>query len=168
MNHYDFDVLVVGSGPGGQSAALQAASLGKRTGLIERKPNLGGVSLQTGTIPSKALREAAWLTSRFAARGMRATLQTPIQLHRNFLGEAVARKQRVIESQEALLLKQLMSGGVTLLPGEASLHDPHTLNIRQADGTQVRQTAGVIILATGSRPRRPAPCPGTARRDLHP
>ena len=166
MNHYDFDVLVVGSGPGGQSAALQAASLGKRTGLIERKPNLGGVSLQTGTIPSKALREAAWLTSRFAARGMRATLQTPVQLHRNFLGEAVARKQRVIERQEALLLQQLMSGGVTLLPGEASLHDPRTLNIRQADGTQVRQTAGVIILATGSRPRRPADVPFDRERVL--
>ena len=166
MQHFDYDVLVVGSGPGGQSAALQAASLGKRTGLIERKPRLGGVSLQTGTIPSKALREAAWLTSRFAARGMRATLQTPVQLHRNFLGEAVARKQRVIESQESLLLKQLMSSGVNLLPGEASFHDPHTLNIRQADGKQIRQTAGVIILATGSRPRRPADVPFDRERVL--
>lgn len=166
MDRYDFDVLVVGSGPGGQSAALQAASLGTRTGLIERKPRLGGVSLQTGTIPSKALREAAWLTSRFAARGMRATLQAPVQLHRNFLGEAVARKQRVIESQEALLLKQLMSGGVTLLPGEASFHDPHTLNIRQGDGTQIQQTARVIILATGSRPRRPADVPFDRERVL--
>jgi NAD(P) transhydrogenase len=166
MKRFDFDVLVVGSGPGGQSAALQAASLGKRTGLVERKPRLGGVSLQTGTIPSKALREAAWLTSRFAARGMRATLQAPVQLHHNFLGEAVARKQRVIESQEALLLKQLMSGGVTLLPGEASFHDPHTLNIRQADGNRVTQTAGIIILATGSRPRRPDDVPFDRERVL--
>ena len=166
MKQYDYDVLVVGSGPGGQSAALQAASLGKRTGLVERKPRLGGVSLQTGTIPSKALREAAWLTSRFAARGMRATLQTPVQQHHNFLGEAVGRKQRVIESQEALLLQQLMSGGVTLLPGEASFHDPHTLNIRHADGKPARQTAGVIILATGSRPRRPVDVPFDRERVL--
>jgi len=166
MKQYDYDVLVVGSGPGGQSAALQAASLGKRTGLVERKPRLGGVSLQTGTIPSKALREAAWLTSRCAARGMRATLQTPVQQHHNFLGEAVGRKQRVIESQEALLLQQLMSGGVTLLPGEASFHDPHTLNIRHADGKPARQTAGVIILATGSRPRRPVDVPFDRERVL--
>lgn len=166
MDRYDFDVLVVGSGPGGQSAALQAASLGKRTGLIERKPRLGGVSLQTGTIPSKALREAAWLTSRFAARGMRATLQAPVELHRNFLGEAVARKQRVIESQETLLLQQLMSGGVTLIPGEASFHDPHTLNVHTTDGTRNRLTAEVIILATGSRPRRPADVPFDRERVL--
>ncbi|MDH3889384.1 MAG: FAD-dependent oxidoreductase, partial [Gammaproteobacteria bacterium] len=51
MTEYNYDLLVIGSGPGGQSAALHAASLGKQVGLIERKPYLGGVSLQTGTIP---------------------------------------------------------------------------------------------------------------------
>ena len=130
MNHNDYDVLVIGSGPGGQSAALQAAGLGKRVGLIERKPYLGGVSLQTGTIPSKALREAAYLTSRFAARGMRQTAQVHGRLDSGFLSEAIGRKDRVIESQETLLLNRLMAAGVTLLPGEASFHDPHTLNLR--------------------------------------
>jgi NAD(P) transhydrogenase len=166
MARYDFDMLVVGSGPGGQSAALQAAALGKRTGLIERKPRLGGVSLQTGTIPSKALREAAWLTSRFAARGMRQASATRGPVQGGFLSETISRKQRVIESQSALLLQQLMAAGVTLIPGEAAFHDPHTLTIQRPDGTQNRLSAGIIILATGSRPRRPAEVPFDRERVL--
>jgi NAD(P) transhydrogenase len=167
MAQHDYDILVVGSGPGGQSAALQAAALGKRTGLIERKPRLGGVSLQTGTIPSKALREAAWLTSRFAARGMRqAASASRGPLQGGFLGETVSRKQRVIESQAAVLLQQLMAAGVTLIPGEASFHDSHTLNVLCPDGRQDQLTAGIIILATGSRPRRPPAVPFDRERVL--
>ena len=143
MTTYDYDILVIGSGPGGQSAALQAAGLGKHVGLIERKPYLGGVSLQTGTIPSKALREAAYLTSRFAARGMRQTAQANVRLDSGFLSEAMGRKDRVIESQESLLLKRLMAAGVTLLPGEASFLDPHLLNLRRSGGAN----------AATSRPR---------------
>ncbi len=166
MKHSDYDLLVVGSGPGGQSAARQAAALGKRVGLIERKPYIGGVSLQTGTIPSKALREAAYLASRFAAGGMRQAVYSGSPVHSGFLGEAIGRKQRVIENQEALLLKQLMASGVTLLPGEASFADPHTLVLRRPNGEQERLRAGVIVLATGSRPRRPADVPFDKERVL--
>ncbi len=166
MDHNNFDLLVVGSGPGGQSAALQAAGLGKRVGLIERKPHLGGVSLQTGTIPSKALREAAYLTSRFAARGMRESMQERGPRHSSFLNDAMLRKERIIDSQESVLLKRLMSSGVTLLPGEAAFHDPHTLTLRKPDGKLERLQAQVIILATGSRPRRPADVPFDKERVL--
>jgi NAD(P) transhydrogenase len=166
MKHSDYDLLVVGSGPGGQSAARQAAALGKRVGLIERKPYIGGVSLQTGTIPSKALREAAYLASRFAAGGMRQAVYSGSPVHSGFLGEAIGRKQRVIENQEALLLKQLMASGVTLLPAEASFADPHTLVLRRPNGEQERLRAGVIVLATGSRPRRPADVPFDKERVL--
>ena len=166
MNHNDYDVLVIGSGPGGQSAALQAAGLGKRVGLIERKPYLGGVSLQTGTIPSKALREAAYLTSRFAARGMRQATQAHGRLDSGFLSETTERKDRVVESQETLLLNRLMAAGVTLLPGEASFHDPHTLSLSRTSGVLEHLSADVIILATGSRPRRPAEVPFDRERVL--
>ncbi|MCG6865702.1 MAG: Si-specific NAD(P)(+) transhydrogenase [Thiogranum sp.] len=166
MNQCDFDLLVVGSGPGGQSAALQAAAYGMRVGLIERKPYIGGVSLQTGTIPSKALREAAYLASRFAAGGMRQAVHGGSPVHSGFLGEAIGRKQRVIENQEALLLKRLMASGVMLLPGEASFADPHTLVLRRPNGEQERLRAGVIVLATGSRPRRPADVPFDKERVL--
>ena len=60
----DYDILIIGSGPAGQHAAWQAARMGKKATIIERKPSLGGAGLQTGTIPSKALREAAYLASR--------------------------------------------------------------------------------------------------------
>jgi len=166
MEHFDYDLLVIGSGPGGQSAALRAAELGKRVGLIERKPYLGGVSLQTGTIPSKALREASYLVSRFAARGMRQAVQTRGQLHSGFLSEAIGRKQRVIESQETLLLNQLLARGVDLLPGEASFGDPNTLILLRPNGEREQLRARVIILATGSRPRRPADVPFDKERVL--
>ncbi len=166
MEPYDYDLLIIGSGPGGQSAALKAAALGKRVGLIERKPYLGGVSLQTGTIPSKALREAAYLASRFAGRGMREAVQARGQVPRDFLSEAVACEKRVIESQESLLLSQLMAAGVTLLPGDAAFYDPCTLTLRRPDGDEIRLRAGIIILATGSRPRRPADVPFDRERVL--
>ncbi|HAJ93070.1 MAG TPA: Si-specific NAD(P)(+) transhydrogenase [Gammaproteobacteria bacterium] len=166
MTEYDYDLLVIGSGPGGQSAALQAASLGKRVGLIERKPYLGGVSLQTGTIPSKALREAAYLASRFSSRGMRDAMQVHGQQHSGFLSEAVGRKQAVIDRHERMLLNQLMSHGVTLLPGEAGFADAHTVNLHSSSGEAVQLSAAVIVLATGSRPRRPADVPFDRERVL--
>jgi NAD(P) transhydrogenase len=166
MEHFDYDLLVVGSGPGGQSAALQAAGLGKRVGLVERKPYIGGVSLQTGTIPSKALREAAYLSSRFAVRGMRQGAGGRGSVDGAFLGEAIARKQRIVESQESLLLNQLLRDGVDLLPGEASFVDPYTLRVRRPGGEKKELRAPVIILATGSRPRRPPGVPFDKERIL--
>lgn len=154
-----YDLLVVGSGPGGQAAAITAAKLGKRVGLIERKPYLGGVSLQTGTIPSKALREAAFLVSRFAAKGMREALYRKSDLSADFLGEAIERKNAVVDNKESVLLSQLLRHGVTIIPGEAGFADAHTLRVRSASGSEEMLSAQVIVLATGSRPRRPQQVP---------
>ena len=66
----DYDVLIIGSGPAGQHAAWQAARMGKRAAIVERKPRIGGAGLQTGTIPSKAMREMAYLLSRSGQGGM--------------------------------------------------------------------------------------------------
>ncbi len=159
MTQERWDMLVVGSGPGGQQAAVTAAKLGKRVGLIERKPYLGGVSLQTGTIPSKALREAAFLVSRFAAKGMREALVRSPGLGRDFLAEAIHKKDAVVASQESLLLSQLMAQGITIIPGEAGFLDDHTLEVRAPGGGVKTLSADVIVLATGSRPRRPKEVP---------
>jgi NAD(P) transhydrogenase len=161
-----YDMLVVGSGPGGQAAATAAAKLGRRVGLIERKPYLGGVSLQTGTIPSKALREAAFLVSRFAAKGMRESLARQPSLSSDFLSEVIRKKDALVSNKESALLSRLLRYGVSIVPGDASFADPHTLRVEAGNGQVDHLSADVIVLATGSRPRRPADVPFDKQRVL--
>ena len=166
MSNFDYDLLVVGSGPGGQEAAVAAAKLGKRVAIIERKPYVGGVSLQTGTIPSKALREAAYLTSRSASLGMRRTIQLRAASEPGFLSEAIGQKDSVVDRKETQMLGRLMAEGVELIPGEACFADPHTLSVSGPRGDQQQLSAAVIVLATGSRPRRPPSVPFDKERVL--
>lgn len=155
----DFDLLIVGSGPAGQHAALQAADMGKRVGIIERKPNIGGAGLQTGTIPSKALREVAYMASQLGRRGMREAFSGEVKHQHGLLSEAIHRKQMVIDQQESVMLNQLMANGISLIPGEASFIDEHTVEVHGKSHETRKLRAEVIILATGSRPRRPADIP---------
>ncbi|OIO75384.1 MAG: NAD(P)(+) transhydrogenase [Zetaproteobacteria bacterium CG1_02_53_45] len=152
----DYDILIVGSGPAGQHAAWQAARMGKKAAIIERKPSIGGAGLQTGTIPSKALREAAYLASRTGVLGMRSASTTG---RHGILAEAMRRKDMVIIQQESVIVKRLLKSGVALIPGEASFVDTHTLEVMDATGASRRLSAEVILLATGSRPRRPSDIP---------
>ncbi len=152
----DYDILIVGSGPAGQHAAWQAARMGKKAAIIERKPSIGGAGLQTGTIPSKALREAAFLASRSSDRGMR---EASPKTRYGIMAEAVRRKNNVIAQQESVILKRLLKSGVALIPGEASFVDTHTLEIIDVSGASRHLSAAVIVLATGSRPRRPSDIP---------
>ncbi|MDO8925707.1 MAG: Si-specific NAD(P)(+) transhydrogenase [Sideroxyarcus sp.] len=153
----DYDVLIIGSGPAGQHAAWQAARMGKRAAIVERKPKLGGAGLQTGTIPSKAMREVAYLLSR--SGGMRQALAPDSRSRHGLLADAVRRKEGVIAQQESVILKRLLKHGVALIPGEASFVDAHTMQIADASGHTRNISAEVIILASGSRPRRPADVP---------
>jgi len=166
MTNFDYDLLVIGSGPGGQSAAITAARLGKRVAIIERKPYVGGVSLQTGTIPSKALREAAYVTSRSTRLGMRRMIQPQAVRDASFMADALSQKDSVIDRKQAQLLERLMKEGVTMVPGEASFTDAHTLNVTEPRGGQQQLSAEFIILATGSRPRRPESVPFDKERVL--
>lgn len=166
MGRTRYDMLVVGSGPAGQAAAITAAKLGRHVGIIERKASLGGVSLQTGTIPSKALREAAFLVSRFAAKGMREALARPPSLSGDFLREAMARKDVVVHNKESALLSQLLCHGVSIIPGQAGFKDAHTLEVKSVHGQLEELAAEVIVLATGSRPRRPESVPFDKQRVL--
>jgi NAD(P) transhydrogenase len=153
----DYDVLIIGSGPAGQHAAWQAARLGKRAAIIERKPKIGGAGLQTGTIPSKALREVAYQLTR--SGGMRQAFSLDSRSRHSLLADAVKRKEMVIAQQESVLLQRLLRHGVALIPGEASFIDSHTLQVTDAAGSKRQISAGVIVIATGSRPRRPADIP---------
>jgi len=153
----DYDILIIGSGPAGQHAAWQAARMGKRVAIIERKPKIGGAGLQTGTIPSKAMREVAYLLSR--SGGMRSALSPDSRGHHGLLADAVRRKEGVIAQQESVILQRLLRHGVALIPGEASFVDAHTLQVVDASGNTRTISAEVILLASGSRPRRPSNIP---------
>lgn len=155
----DYDVLIIGSGPAGQHAAWQAAHMGKRSAIIERKPRIGGAGLQTGTIPSKAMREVAYQFSHSGYGGMRQALMPDSRNRRGLLADAVRRKEVVIAQQESVILQRLLRSGVALIPGEASFADAHTIQVTDAAGNKHMHTASVIVLASGSRPRRPPHVP---------
>ena len=155
----DYDVLIIGSGPAGQQAAWQAARMGRRAAIIERKPRLGGAGLQTGTIPSKAMREVAYLLSRSGYGGMRQALAPDGVNRHGLLADAVRRKEMVIAQQESVILQRLLRSGVALIPGEAAFVDAHTMQVTDAGGNFRKISAAVVVLATGSRPRRPPDVP---------
>jgi NAD(P) transhydrogenase len=151
---YDFDLVCIGSGPAGQRAAVQAAKLGKRAAVIEKRRCVGGICLDTGTIPSKTLREAVISYTTIAGRGERlpwARVDTRPSGEQLLAGvdHVVAREIEVIENQ-------LRRNDVTLLAGTASFADPHTLEI-EAEGGRRRITAANVVIAVGTDP---APPPG--------
>lgn len=156
-NDMDYDILIIGSGPAGQHAAWQAARMGKRAAIIERKPKIGGAGLQTGTIPSKAMREVAYLLTR--SGGMRQALVPGGYSRHGLLADAVRRKEEVIAQQESVIMQRLLRSGVALIPGEASFVDAHTIQVSEVSGNKSNISADAIVLATGSRPRRPSTVP---------
>ncbi len=153
----DLDLLVIGSGPGGQRAAIQAAKLGKRVGVVERRDRIGGVSIHTGTIPSKTLRQS--ILEDLAGRG--ADLPDP--LHPDRYGSAAGgslhdRTARVVANETAVVREQFRRNGVGLLVGDAAFDDDHTIRITDAGGgvADVKVTAENAVIAVGTRPARPA------------
>jgi NAD(P) transhydrogenase len=151
-----YDLLVIGSGPAGQKAAVQAAKLGKTVGIIERKAVVGGVSTNTGTIPSKALREAVLYLSGFRQRNLYGT---GYRLKETVTIEDLAfRSNHIIKSEIEIVKDQLARNRIDLIFGEARFIDPHRLLVQQA-GTATEHYAHVIIIAVGTVPTRPADIP---------
>jgi NAD(P) transhydrogenase len=152
--HHDYDLLVIGSGPGGQKAAIGAAKLGKRVALVERRGMIGGVCTQTGTIPSKTLREAVLYLTGYAMRGLygesyRVKQDITIQ-------DLLGRTTFVVGREVEVIRAQLQRNRVDLLNGAARFVDPHTVEVlgeRRGEHQQV--TASTIVVATGTRPARP-------------
>lgn len=148
---FDFDLVCIGSGPAGQRAATQAAKLGKRVALIERRQCLGGVCVETGTIPSKTLREAV------RSFGAAAALDAGLRLARRprpTIGQLLDRVEHVIARETDVLADQLQRNDVAVLAGTASFHDLHTLLIRTGDTTRT-VTAEFVLIAVGTQPADP-------------
>ena len=124
---HDYDLLVIGSGPGGQKAAIAAAKLGKRVAVVERRGMIGGVCTQTGTIPSKTLREAVLYLTGYAMRGLygesyRVKQDITIQ-------DLLARTNFVIGREVEVIRAQLQRNRVDLLSGAARFVDEHTVEV---------------------------------------
>ena len=153
VGDYDYDLLVLGSGPGGQKAAIAAAKLGRRAAVVERRSMVGGVCINTGTIPSKTLREAVLYLTGLNQREMYG---------RNYrvkdditISDLLSRTQHVIGREVEVVRSQLFRNGVDLIPGVARFVDPHTVLVDAGDGTHRQVSGEKIVIATGTRPARP-------------
>ena len=147
----ELDLLVIGSGPGGQRAAIQGAKLGKRVGVAERRNRLGGVSIHTGTIPSKTLRQAT--LEQLATRPLDVLDPTRIEeSERQAIQQLLDRAGAVVATETAITREQFRRNHVGLLPGDAVFEDERTVRI---DGSDEPIRADRIILAVGTRPARP-------------
>jgi NAD(P) transhydrogenase len=146
----DYDLLVIGSGPAGQRAAIQGAKLGRSVALVERR-ELGGVSVNWGTIPSKTLREAiVYLTglSQRATYGQSYRVKEEITVEDLWL-----RTQRVIDGEVDVVRDQLLRNHVQIVPGSARFLDPHTVLVSGKEERRV--SADRVVIATGTRPAHP-------------
>ncbi len=148
---YDYDLLVVGSGPGGHRAAIAAAKLGRRVGIVDRRQMVGGVCINTGTIPSKTLREAVLYLTGMAQRDMYGA---SYRVKDNItISDLTARTQHVIGREVEVIRAQLLRNHVQMLTGFATFVDGHTMTIDGHNHPKV--TAHKIVLAPGTAPARP-------------
>ncbi|RUO33958.1 Si-specific NAD(P)(+) transhydrogenase [Aliidiomarina soli] len=149
---YDYDAIVIGSGPAGEGAAMKLAKSGKRVAMIERHSSIGGGCTHWGTIPSKALRHSVSRLIEFNANPLFSRQDTPLHLK---FSDILDHSQSVIRRQIKLRGSFYERNGVPVLHGEASFKDKHTLKFVRDDGSSDDITAAQFVIATGSRPYRP-------------
>jgi NAD(P) transhydrogenase len=151
---YDVDVLVIGTGQGGQKAAIAAAKLEKRVAAVEHPDMIGGVCINTGTIPSKTLREAVLYLTGLNQREMYG--QSYRVKDEITIADLTARTRHVVSREVDVVRSQLTRNRIQILTGTASFVDPHTVEVDDADGRIRKISADRIVIATGTRPARPA------------
>ena len=146
-----YDLIVIGSGPGGQRAAIQGAKAGKRVAMIEKQSAIGGVCINTGTIPSKTMREAVLHLSGFysknfygANRGAAATIT---------MADVIFRIQRVVENEVGVTQDQLKRNGVDVLHGTGKFIDAHHLRVENSNG-YAKIEGEYVVIATGTKPAK--------------
>jgi len=154
MRHYD--CAVIGTGPAGQKAAIQASKLGKKVVIIEKNPTVGGATINTGTIPSKALREAVLHLTGVSKRGL---FGNDYCVKRDItVADLISVSQQVIQHELQLVRSHLDRNGIDLVWGSAAFENRNTLLVtRPNDSEQI--TADKFFIATGTRPARPEHVP---------
>ena len=148
----EYDLIVVGAGPAGETAATKAAQFGRRVALIEREPYLGGAGINTGTIPSKTLRESALYFSGLQQRGLYGI---DYSLKENLtIKDFMYRERTVVEKEREIMAQHVRYEKIRLIHGEGSLEDAHTVRVKTETGE--KEISGeVILIATGSSPHHP-------------
>lgn len=151
-----FDLVVLGAGPAGMQAAIVAGFVGKRVALVERGPRIGGALVNTGTLPSKTLRETALTLSGVRAR----RLEVDFALRRTAgVSDFMRHERSVGESERARLGALLDEVGVEVVRGSGRFADAHTVEVVPDQGPAARLRGEVILIATGSSPARPPEFP---------
>ena len=154
MANYDVDVIVLGTGPGGEGAAMQAAKAGKQVLVVERHDLVGGGCTHWGTIPSKALRHIVWQQLRIRTTSLLGDgLGNSPQLT---FPQLLRHARDVIGRQVKLRSGFYNRNNVRIVHGHARFADPHTVEIESNNGGRERVTAEHVVIATGSRPYHPA------------
>jgi NAD(P) transhydrogenase len=153
MAVHNYDVVVIGTGPAGESAAINAAKHGKRVAVVEKQPVLGGNCTHWGTIPSKALRHQVKQIMQFNTNRMFRDIGEP----RWFSFPKVMERSRItIDQQVEMRTRFYARNRIDLYSGVARFKDEHTLLVRDRQDVSEELVAQKIVIATGSRPYRPA------------
>src|SRR6202451_1804695 len=144
----NYDLIVIGSGPGGQRAAIQAAKFGKRAALIEKLEVIGGTAINTGTIPSKTIREAVLHLSGYQYQsiyGVNYRVKEQITM-----ADLCFRAQHVIKTEMDVIRAQLSRNGIEVFTGMGSFVDPHHVRVVGSRG-QADYEAANLIIAPGTQ-----------------
>ncbi len=149
MGEFDYDLVVIGSGPAGHHAAIQAAKLRKQVMLVERKAIVGGICVNVGTIPSKTMREAVLYLSGHREHGIYG--ESYKVKEKITLQDLLLRVEPVVRHEVDVMRHQLLRNGVELVHGAAAFVDPHTVLVNFADGRGERTVStSFVVIATGT------------------
>lgn len=149
MKQFQYDLLVIGSGPAGQKAAIQAAKLNKKVAIVERRATVGGVCINTGTIPSKTLREAAVYLSGYRQHSVYGESYSVKQ--KITMEDLLFRTDHVMRNEIDVTRHQLLRNSVEVFNAEASFVNAHTIRLSMVDGSgQKDVTAAAVIIAVGT------------------
>lgn len=156
-----YDLVVIGSGPAGEKGAAQAAYFGKKVAIVERSPYLGGAGINTGTVPSKTLRETALYFSGLLQRGLYGI---DYSLKNNMtVADFMHRERVVVDRERDIIQHNLDRHQVKIYWGDGMLMDAHTIHVQGRDGTETELTTDYVLIATGSSPFHPPEAPFDGR-----
>ena len=151
-SNFEYDLLIIGCGPAGQRAAVQAAKIRKKVGIIDKREVVGGTCVHTGTIPSKSFKEAVVFLSGYRQRsiyGAGYRVKSNIEM-----SDLTFRCNHIMQTEIDVIHHQLLRNDIDIIPGVATFLDEHTLEVSSSDGTLSKHTAEHILIATGAYPRR--------------